>query len=304
MSGKAAFIGIDWGTSNLRAAVLDGDGAVLRAVARPLGVLAVAAGRFEAVFEDVVGPWLGEFAACPVVACGMVGSRQGWCEAPYLPCPCDESALAAGLVHPPGRYAGRVSIVPGAMVAGVGRAPDVMRGEEVQVFGALAPDAEDAVVCLPGTHSKWVVVRARSIEYFATHMTGEVFELLGRHSILAKLMEGEAFDATGFRAGLARAREPGGLLHHLFSVRALNLVGRLPGTALHAFLSGVLLGHEVAAGLVMSGSPLEVVLAGRPELCRLYREALVDRDVAAVVADDGASFRGLARVARRAGLIS
>ncbi len=78
----------------------------------------------------------------------------------------------------------------------------------------------------------------------------------------------------------------------------------LPGTALHAFLSGVLLGHEVAAGLVMSGSPLEVVLAGRPELCRLYREALVDRDVAAVVADDGASFRGLARVARRAGLIS
>lgn len=298
-----ALIGVDWGTSNLRAALIDSDGAVLAAREAPLGVRHAAPRGFAAVFEEFLGGWLADHPHCAVIMCGMVGSRQGWLEVPYVDCPCDEPALARALTPVPGDRHGRAFIVPGVRVRAGGRAPDVMRGEETQVFGALEPGQRDAVLCLPGTHSKWVVVRDRAIEWFTTHMTGEVFDLMTRHSILATLMQEDGDDAGAFRAGLARAGEPGGLLHHVFSVRAQSLLEMMPARALRSFLSGILVGHEVRAALALTARPRDVVLVGADALRAPYAAALGAHGVGVHLADAGACFAGLLRAGRAAGVV-
>jgi 2-dehydro-3-deoxygalactonokinase len=294
MSGAVA---VDWGTSNLRAYRLAADGGVLERRARADGILAVPPGGFEAVLLATIGDWLAAAPGLPVLLSGMIGSRQGWIEVPYVPCPAALGDLAAGMRWHETASGARIGFVPG-LIDESASVPDVMRGEEVQVFGGL--DAADGLVCLPGTHSKWVRVAARRIERFATHMTGEAFEILVRHSILGRLMPPSAPEAPDFDAfdrGVARAADAGGLLHHLFGTRTLGLVEALPPPSLSWYLSGLLIGHESAGALAGAQGAAPVTLVGAAPLTRLYARALAARGVATVIGPDTAAAIGLHRLA-------
>ena len=218
-------IGIDWGTSSARAFRLARDGAVLERRETSLGILRVPPGGFAEVLQGLAGDWIAA-GEDRVLLSGMVGSRQGWLEAPYLPCPAGIDALAGALVPVPFQGA-TVRLVPGLSAEDGSCVPEVMRGEEMQVMGVLGDAGPDALMCLPGSHAKWVRVEGGRITGFETSMTGEAFAALRAHTILGRMMEGEAEPGPAFDAGVARSSEPGGLLHHLFGARTLALFGRL-----------------------------------------------------------------------------
>ena len=269
-----ALLAVDWGTSALRGALLAADGSVLAEHAAPRGLLSVQPGGWAAAFEAEFGTWLAAHPGLPCLMAGMVGSRQGWVEAPYCACPANLADLAARLcwVQP-----GRVAIVPGLSVE-VDGLPDVMRGEETQVFGTLALlGLSQATLVLPGTHSKWVTVQGGRITHFATHMTGEVYALLRQQSILARTLPADdaAWVVEAFDRGVAQAQAPGGLLHHLFAVRALSLFDRQDGPWLASYLSGLLIGDELRAQVLPDGQA--VVAVGSALLTDRYRRALVQQ---------------------------
>lgn len=253
---RALVIAIDWGTTSFRAYRLDSQGTILETRSAPKGILAVPAGGFETVLHEQIQSWHDR----PIVMSGMVGSRQGWVEAPYVPCPAGFGEIAAAM-----REVGKgIWIVPGVSCRDESGVPDVMRGEETQVLGA----ERDGLFCLPGTHSKWVEVRAGRIERFSTAMTGEVYAVLKSHSILGRMMEQGRTHAAAFRSGVERSGEPGGLLHHLFGVRTKGLMGELDAAGSSSYLSGLLIGHELRAV-----RPRSFMVLGEPRLAELYSEA-------------------------------
>jgi 2-dehydro-3-deoxygalactonokinase len=253
-------VGVDWGTSALRVARLGADGRALEERSMPRGILTVAQGEFPAVFESACGVWMSEPGSLALI-CGMAGSRQGWLEAPYCPCPAGFADIARQLawVMP-----GRVAIVPGLSCEQRG-IPDVMRGEETKVFGALELlGKDDALLALPGTHSKWARVRARRVENFSTFMTGEFYSLLRKHSILARTLPTQDGDLheESFKRGVDHAMQSGTLLHSAFSARTLLLFDRLSESEATNYLSGMVIGeelrshdlHEVAEPIILVGS--------------------------------------------------
>ncbi len=259
-------IAVDWGTSSFRAFRIAKGGATDR-VDGPHGILQVPPGGFADVLRIAIAPWLAD-GERQVLMSGMVGSRQGWQEAPYLPCPAGAAELARALVPVPFDGA-QVLLVPGLKVDG--GVPEVMRGEEVQVVGALEVTGPDAVACLPGSHSKWVRIAHGQVAGFTTHLTGEAFAALRDHTILGRLMQpGAAADPDAFARGVERSGDPGGLLHHLFGVRTLGLTGGLADAAAASYLSGLLIGHEVRAA-APDGT---VHLIGDAALCGLYAQAI------------------------------
>ena len=287
-------IGVDWGTSSFRAYRLDGGRVVDRVDAGP-GLLAVPAGEFAAALRGAVGAWLDDGEGRVLLA-GMVGSRQGWAEAPYLPCPADLSALARATIGVP--FVGAdVRIVPGVSTADAAGVPEVMRGEEVQLAGVMERVGRQGCVCLPGSHSKWVRVAGGRIAGFETHFTGEAFAALRGHTILGRSMVDGPPVAGAFARGVERSADAGGLLHHLFGVRTLGLFGRLPQAEAASFLSGLLIGHEVRAmGVGTAGVGGPVHLVGAPGLCGLYEAAIVQCGGTAVILDGEAAAVGLARI--------
>ena len=288
-------IGVDWGTSSFRAYRVRG-GAVVDRCAGPHGILSVPPGGFPATLRAAIHPWL-DGGERHVLMSGMVGSRQGWLEAPYLPCPAGAAELARALVPVPFDGA-QVLLVPGLSVPG--DPPEVMRGEEVQVVGALAGSGGDAVACLPGSHSKWVQASGGRVTGFTTHMTGEAFAAVRDHTILRRLLQpGAPPNPAAFARGVARSGEPGGLLHHLFGVRTLGLFGELPGAAGESYLSGLLIGHEVRAA---EGGALAspVHLIGEPALCALYARAIELCGSTSVTAAADAAARGLSLIGEQA----
>jgi len=299
-SERGALIAIDWGTSNCRAFRLGADGAVAERRAGP-GILQVPAGGFPAALAALVGDWMAADSAAPVLMAGMIGSRQGWHEAPYVEVPAGGAELAAGLAVVPGTE-GRVRIVPGLAAAAFAGGRDVIRGEETQIVGAAA-EAGDGLYCLPGTHSKWAEIRGGAIRRFATFMTGEVYGALRHHTILGRLMTGDAPDDASFARGLAQGEEAGGLLHQLFTARTHGLFDLVPAAGLSSFLSGLLIGHETRAALALFPGTRGVVLIGAAALAAPYTQALegAGLTVRAIAGEDAAA-RGLAAVARLAGL--
>jgi 2-dehydro-3-deoxygalactonokinase len=275
-------IAVDWGTSSLRCYRMDGEGGILEARTEAKGILAVPAGKFADVLEEQVGDWIGQ-GESPVVMSGMVGSRQGWVEVPYVPCPAGYAEIAAAMR----KVRDGVWVVPGVSCRDAAGVPDVMRGEEVQILGA----GRDGLFCLPGTHSKWVEVEEGRLKRFSTHMTGEVYAVLKQHSILGRMMEEGAADANAFAQGVARAGQEGGLLHHLFGVRTRGLMGELGATASASYLSGILIGHEL--GNVRAR---EVCLLGAPALTGLYDAAATLLGIKAQALDPHAAARGLFRL--------
>jgi 2-dehydro-3-deoxygalactonokinase len=255
----------------------------------------VAAGRFAQALESQIDDWLAA-GEDPVVMCGMIGSRQGWKEAPYVACPAGPEDIAQRVVEVTWGARRRAWLAPGLSSRDADGVPDVMRGEETQILGVLDQLPLAAWICLPGTHSKWVEVRAGKIAGFRTHMTGEVFAVLKSHSILGRMMPDAAIDARWFDAGVQRARAAGGLLHHLFGVRARGLFGELPEAGASSYLSGMLIGHELLS--IPDSAQAAVYLLGSTDLEELYRRALEQLGRASVALDPDAAVRGLIRLAR------
>jgi len=302
MAEPGALIAIDWGTSAFRAALLDRAGAVLARRDGPHGIMNVRDGAFAAVLQAQVGDWLAA-RQLPVLMSGMIGSRQGWVEAPYVTCPAGLDDLAAGLIAVPFEAA-EVRIVPGVEVAAA-MMRDVMRGEETQVFGALARSGTTAGrFILPGTHSKWVVAEAGRIIGFATYMTGELYAACREHTILGRLMRGSAPDRATFLRGVtdgARAGGPGALLNRLFGVRTAGLFGEIPEAGLADYLSGLLIGAEVAEAGAGSG-PLGII--GEPELAERYAEAAGQLDMEASILPADLAVSGQFAIAEKADLMA
>jgi 2-dehydro-3-deoxygalactonokinase len=281
-------IAIDWGTSSFRAYLLSPDGAVLEKREAPRGVLQMDSGTFADALQSEIGAWLAADPA-PVMMCGMVGSRHGWLEVPYISCPAGVAEIAAGMREV--RWDSRSAwIAPGVSALDEAAVPDVMRGEETQILGALDDLPAEARVCMPGTHSKWVRELEGRIVGFTTHMTGEVFAVLKDHSILGRTMADAPTDLATFSAGVARARQAPELLHHMFGVRTRSLTGDLPPASAASYLSGILIGHELTSAAADRG---RVFLLGAQPLVDLYRRALRQFDCDAVVLDPDSAARGL-----------
>jgi 2-dehydro-3-deoxygalactonokinase len=275
-------IAIDWGTSSFRAYRLDARGSILESRASQQGILNVAPGQFARVLEDQIRGW----AEAPIVMSGMVGSRQGWVEAPYVQCPAGFGEIAAKLVKV--GWANREAwIVPGLSCSDPAGVPDVMRGEETQILGC----GVEGTLCLPGTHSKWVEVKNARIESFSTAMTGEVYAVLKQHSILGRMMERGGPDPGAFAEGVERSGESGGLLHHLFGVRTRGLLGDLKPAASASYLSGILIGHELR-----SQSAKQFHLLGAAELTALYQRAAAVLGIETRTLDPDSAVRSLYRL--------
>ncbi|WP_420139839.1 2-dehydro-3-deoxygalactonokinase [Sphingomonas sp.] len=260
-------ITIDWGTTNRRIFAFDSAGKTSLRQADALGVTAVAAGGFQAIIDDlraVHGDRL-------FLLAGMIGSNRGWVEAPYIPCPLSLDDLVSRLewVEP-----GRTAIVPGACITDGARV-DVMRGEEVQLLGAAAAGLvpADVGLCHPGTHAKWAELKDGALVNFRTVMTGELFALLRAHSLLAAQMKGDAVDGPAFREGVARGFDDRALTADLFGTRARILLGRLEPDDAASYVSGLLIGADIAIGVDMV-PPGTIALIGDLRLTALYAAAL------------------------------
>lgn len=300
-----ALIAIDWGTTSARAYRLDAHGQILDARSAALGVQQVAAGGFPAALSALLGDPVDKDV--PLLACGMVGSRQGWIEAPYIRCPARLQEIAATLSSVSGT---RLAIVPGLICHDADGVPDVMRGEETQILGTLdeAKPSVPRLIVLPGTHSKWARIGAGGIETFATFMTGELYALLHDHSILGRLATTGAGDETAFARGARMSlRDAGALVHDVFSARTLVLTGALAPEGVADYLSGLLLGAEVAAARRWADRHAmgdgAVTLVGDAALCARYRRALALAGFKAVSGPPEAAARGLWRIARQAGML-
>ncbi len=298
-----ALIGLDWGTSSFRATLIGADGGVLDRLTAPEGIMHVEGGQFEAAFSRLLAPWA-EHKGLPVIASGMITSRNGWVETPYAELPAGGAELAeAMVVHRTGT--GRtVHFITGLATEQDG-APDVMRGEETQIVGAVASGSDEGCFVMPGTHSKWVEVGQGRIIRFSTWMTGDVYAALRGHTILKALMGTGPFHEEGFRRGVASGQSPDrALLHRLFHVRSMPLFDRIPAEAVADFLSGMLIGAEIAGGsggLVRGG---DVTIIGRDDLADRYEIALKIAGLVPRRAEADIVARGHFTIAKAAGLIS
>lgn len=283
------WIAVDWGTSHLRAWAMRG-AAPLASAQSDAGMGSLTPAGFEPALLALIAPWLAD-KTTPVIACGMVGSRQGWVEAPYRATPC--APLGPGLVRAPTRDPRLdVRVIPGLKQP---TPPDVMRGEETQIAGALAlHPGWDGVICLPGTHSKWVHVSAGEVVSFQTFLTGELFALLSTQSVLRHSVAG--WDDAGFDEGVQIALDrPEKLAARLFALRAEGLLQGLSPARARARLSGLLIGAELAAAKPYWLGQ-RVMIAGAPDLARSYARALAALSVPATLIDaTGATLAGLTR---------
>ena len=300
----SALIAIDWGTTLARAWRFDADGVIRERRSAPLGLRRMHGSRFEAALLELLGPWRSDRA--PRIACGMVGSRQGWIEAPYVECPASLVALADRLVRAPLHA---LAIVPGVATRDRAGVPDVMRGEETQLLGAIATDASPLLAVLPGTHSKWARVEHGRIVDFTTFMTGELYALLMDHSMLGRLSghEPRRFVGAAFSRGVARGLDEGELAHDLFGARTLALTGALASEDVGDWLSGLLVGREIRAERAwasragVDASTVHVI--GASALVERYTLALAGAAIFAQPAVADAAAHGMWRIARRAGMV-
>lgn len=323
---QAQLIALDWGTTSLRAYKLAEGGQVLEQRSLSSGIMQlpkaprIVAGEecsdgFELAFDEACGDWLDAQPDLPVIACGMVGSAQGWREAAYRDTPANVATLGTSLQCVRSLRGVDVHIVPGVIQRS--SLPNVMRGEETQVLGVLqnlAGEASgDLLIGLPGSHSKWVEVADGCIARFDTFMTGEIFAVLSEHSILGRTQQrgasfdGEAFD-RGVRVALSAEGEIGPL-STVFSARSLGLTGELSATAQADYLSGLLIGHELSALACVqrrrrnSVHLPSIILIGNAQLCARYSRALDAAGFARVTLAEQATERGLWQLALAAGLI-
>ena len=284
-------IAIDWGTSSLRGALLDGKGHVLEERSHPRGILTVPAGGFPGLFEELFGDWMRPTGSFCLIS-GMAGSKQGWVEAPYCACPAGRVEVGRRIIDIDAVPGARIAIVPGLSDEHAG-VPDVMRGEEVQIFGAMElTGLSEGVFVLPGTHNKWASVKKGRVAGFRTYMTGEFYALLSQHSILARTLDASApLDEAAFLEGVTRSENGHGLLHNAFGTRTLALFERMPKEELSSYLSGLLIGEELRTQALQASG--EVILIGSSNLTERYTLALRATGVATRTLGAEATWAGL-----------
>lgn len=293
VSGSADWIAVDWGTSNLRAFSMQGATVLDRAQSdRGMGELSRDA--FEPALKELIDPWT-KAGTLPVIACGMVGSRQGWVEAPYRSVPCPP--LGGDMVRAPARDTLAVHVIPGLSQSSPA---DVMRGEETQIAGVLALNPGwDGVICLPGTHTKWVEVSAGEVVSFQTFMTGELFALLSEKSVLRHSVGGGWSDDAFATAVDDALSKPERLAARLFSLRAQGLLHGTEPDVTRAALSGYLIGAELAAARPY-WLGRSIAILGTERQARAYEAALRAQGLSALMIDsERATLAGLT-AARRA----
>ena len=296
---RPAFIALDWGTTSFRAYLAAADATVLDTISAHQGILAVADGKFEDALEAHIGAWDIEL---PVMAAGMITSRQGWIELPYLLCPASAADLAQALRHHVTSSGRRIAFATGLSYRSADGMPDVMRSEEVQVFGSLDLGLNHFVT--PGTHSKWITTAGDRLIRYATYVTGEVFAALKNHTILGRLMQDgpddeEAF-ATGVRAALS---DPAGFLHRIFSARSLALFGEIQPGSIASYLSGQVIGTEVAHAIRDNPRDAEYAVLASPGIGGRYVKAIGIAGLKVRYGDPQAIVKGLHIIAKQAGVI-
>ncbi|WP_128255694.1 2-dehydro-3-deoxygalactonokinase [Falsirhodobacter deserti] len=269
MTDKA--IVIDWGTTSLRATLVGGDGARLDQLETAQGISTLKAGEHEGVLMAALSGWFTAHGPVPVVAMGMITSRNGWVEVPYVSCPAGVADLARGTIRRSLSNGAEIVFLPGLTDQKLEPFPDVMRGEETQIVGHGL--GEDATVILPGTHSKWARVEGRRIIRFQTFITGEMFALLINHSFVARgAATPPVDDPLAFRRGLADAAASGAMLSLLFAARTGVLAGRLSAEEIRSYVSGLVIGQEFRqareAGWFSPGD--HAVIVGNDGLNALY----------------------------------
>jgi 2-dehydro-3-deoxygalactonokinase len=293
----------DWGTSHLRLFLCDSAGVSIQSATGPGA--AASGGRFAATLDALIAPWRERHGVLPVVLCGMVGSNIGWVQAPYLPAPILPAQIAKSCVS---LEHGRVYIVPGLSCRNPFAVADFMRGEETQVLGALrlneALNSGRKILCLPGTHTKWVLIEDGCIRAFFTAPAGEVFAVLRDHSVLVRNTSASPTDMDAFEGALRafNAFPQAQLLHRLFECRARQLSGELSAPQAESHLSGLLIASDVLGALQLLNTgvpPRSVCLIGSPDLTRLYAAALDQQDVESLQIDGAtAVLAGLLEVHR------
>ena len=273
------WIAVDWGTSNLRAWAMQGDKPIAE-VGSDKGMGSLTPGTFESALLDIIEPWLD--TPKTVVACGMVGAKQGWCEAPYIPVPAKPTDPTKIITAPAKDPRISFQILPGMSQT---TPADVMRGEETQIAGLIARNPDfDGVVCLPGTHTKWARISAEEVVNFQTFMTGELFALLSKHSVLRHSV-GEGWDEDAFTDTLSNTiSRPESFAAKAFSLRAESLLADLPPATARARLSGMLIGMELAATR-QYWLGQHVVIIGDHTLSKTYQSALATQGLQAELLD-------------------
>ncbi len=293
------FIALDWGTSSFRAYLVDEKGAVKDKAAAPEGIMAVKDGNFEAVLENHIGTW---DKSLPIMASGMITSRQGWVECAYAECPAGAAELAKTLRAHKTSTGREVHFITGLHYKSPSIVHDVIRGEETQVVGSLATGAKHFVT--PGTHSKWIEVEGGNVVGFATYMTGESFALYSQHSILGRLMVGDVADDAAFRRGVNQAfADPAGLLHALFSVRTLGLFKDVVAESLHSYLSGLLIGTEVSHATMGHDRSVDYQILGSASIASAYVTAMTMAGLKVATGDPLCVIAGQRQIAEAAGVI-
>ena len=293
------FIALDWGTTSFRAYRVGADGRVRETISAAEGILAVKDGAFEAALERHIGAW---DVKLPVMAAGMITSRQGWIELPYLPCPASAADLARALHMHTTASGRRIAFATGLSYRAPNGMPDVMRSEETQVFGSLDLGVNHFVT--PGTHSKWIATRGDQLVRYSTYVTGEVFAALKDHTILGRLMKPGPDDDEAFAMGVRAALDdPAGFLHRIFSARSLGLFGELAPEAISSYLSGQVIGTEVAHAIRDNPKDAEYAVLASPGIGGRYVKAIEIAGLKVRYGDPEAIVKGLAIIARKAGII-
>ena len=296
-------IAIDWGTSSFRAYLIDAAGEILQKSVAEQGILAVENGAFEQSLEVQLGKFPDISPGTPIIAAGMITSRQGWCETPYVCCPASAEDLAENLIACESTGLGTIWFVPG--VNQLLPEPDIMRGEETQLAGIES--TEDLVAIMPGTHSKWVTVKDQTISRFKTFMTGELFAIVMKHSILRSVSGSIWSDndfLRGVRKGFSFAQTGNGLLSALFQVRVETILGQEQESASASQVSGLLIGAEIAEAVQSGFNKIQTkLIIGEDRLSRIYRMALSECGIDAAAGSEDVSAHGLYRIARHKKLI-
>jgi 2-dehydro-3-deoxygalactonokinase len=292
---------LDWGSTRLRAYALAGDSRILQARHADTGVFSVDKGQFESTLRALIGDWLDRVPDIEICAAGMVGSANGWAEAPYVCTPASTQALREQVLHVPFQHSNHIlKIIPGVR-HGMGAEVDVMRGEETQIFGVLG-GLKDALLCLPGTHCKWVIVRDGAIVDFRTHYTGELYQWLATQSSVSKVLDpSAAFDAGAFdEAAQCAMQNPSDLLNQVFTLRASVVARERTGAQAASAAQGALIGSDVANGLQYlrrkMGIFSRIALVGNATLNAHYLRVLNMQGIETTAHDADATVSGLTRI--------
>lgn len=270
------WIAVDWGTTSLRIWAMSARDKVIKKIMSRQGMNRLAPDEFEPALIEHIGEWL-HAPKTSVIICGMAGAKAGWSEAPYNAVPCAPLGLNLHSVVP---SSSRIEV---GIIAGLSQIDpaDVMRGEETQIAGFLASSPHfEGTICLPGTHTKWVSVSSGAVDRFNTEMTGELFELLTKHSVLKTVTNTDQWDDAAFRQGVLDAQTSSAILSDLFGIRADSLLNHMDAAKGRARLSGLLIGAEVARAQAR-----DVTIIGDAKLSKLYQIALTEIGSSASIID-------------------